>query len=519
MRRWFGEYLAWLRHSRPGQAEAARLNNHGTWHDVQVAALATALGRTALAKETLTTSRARLSRQFLPDGRQPEELRRTKSFDYSAYNLEGWAHLEQLAAGHGITLWNDGPARGLRYLEQHLADWPHPDTSPNRPASLKHLQELVGRSVPQTPPALNATKTTKAHPAWSDAGFESFAPGPHAVSGVREGWEVQKTGREAIQSRLIVTGIEDAARAHSGRRCVSLVIPKDTVGFEFVTLGQRVKVDAASDCEASLWVRWPDGPDTAPANASATSGHRSAIVSFWARHRDGTGDFAGRDEWLFDNQWHRLSFRFRATHPRQPTLLYVSLLPNQKPAATTVFVDDFELTESDGKAEAETRKGSVVLDADFSAQKAGAISPPWCFANIGGKGISGKVVESDGGRFVTLAMGAATSNYESAQLWQHVELRPGVRYEVSCRMRWDNFAPGAPAPIVNYGIYHEATRTWYGPVDQVLEKTGEWRTYRFAHIPPLPGPWKLYVQLNGWGNFANGVTVSFDQFQCTPRLP
>jgi hypothetical protein len=158
----------------------------------------------------------------------------------------------------------------------------------------------------------------------------------------------------------------------------------------------------------------------------------------------------------------------------------------------------------------------VALDADFSAQKAGAISPPWYFANIGGKGISGKVVESDGGRFVTLAMGAATSNYESAQLWQHVELRPGVRYEVSCRMRWDNFAPGAPAPIVNYGIYHELTRTWFGPVDQVLEKTGDWRTYRFAHLPPLPGPWKLHVQLNGWGNFGRSVTVSFDDFQCVP---
>jgi hypothetical protein len=285
-----------------------------------------------------------------------------------------------------------------------------------------------------------------------------------------------------------------------------------------------------------VWVRWPDGPDTAPANASATSGHRSAIVSFWARHRDGNGDFAGRDEWLFDNQWHRLTFRFRATEPDLPTLIYVSLLPNQKPAATTVLVDDFELSESDGKAEAETRKGSLALDADFSAQKAGAASPPWYFANIGGKGIRGEMVTE--GRLPSrpvivpdalpaagkpplhfrMAMDRGTSNYESAQLWQHIALREGARYEVSCRMRWDNFAPVAPAPIVNYGIYHEATRTWYGPVDQVLEKTGEWRTYRFAHVPPFPGAWKLYVQLNGWGNFANGVTVSFDDFVCKPSM-
>jgi hypothetical protein len=352
---------------------------------------------------------------------------------------------------------------------------------------------------------------------WQDPGFESIATGRLAATGKQPGgWEIQQIGRPAINERLRVECVKDASRAHAGAKCVELSIPKDTVGFEYVTLGQRVKLNAAKDYEATVWVRWPDGPENAPANASTTSGHRSAIVSFWARHRDGTGHFAGRDEWLFDNQWHRLSFRFRATDPDQPTLIYVSLLPNQKPAATTVLVDDFELMESDGKAESETRKGSVVLDADFSAQKAGAISPPWYFANIGGKGIRGEMVTAGKEVHFRMAMDRGTSNYESAQLWQHVELRPGVRYEVSCRMRWDNFAPGAPAPIVNYGIYHEPTRTWFGPVDQVLEKTGDWRTYRFAHLPPLPGPWKLYVQLNGWGNFGRSVTVSCDDFRGVP---
>jgi hypothetical protein len=350
---------------------------------------------------------------------------------------------------------------------------------------------------------------------WRDSGFEAFAKGPHAVSGAREGWEVQKTGRDAIQPKLIVTGIEDAAQAHAGRRCVSLAIPQDTVGFEFVTIGQRVKLDAASDYEASVWVRWPDGPDTAPANASANSGHRSAIISFWARHRDGTGDFAGRDEWIFDNQWHLLTFRFRATDPDQPTLIYVSLLPNQKPADTAVLVDDFALHATPAKAVADER-GPRVRDADFSAQKPGAVAPPWFFANMGGNGIRGEVVTAEGAKFFRLAMSKATSNFESAQLWQHVDLRPGARYEISARMRWDNFSHDAPAPIVNYGIYHESTRMWFGPVDQVLERTGDWREYRFAHIPPLPGPWKLYVQLNGWGNFGNGVTVSVSQLTCTP---
>jgi len=337
-------------------------------------------------------------------------------------------------------------------------------------------------------------------------------PGRLAPTGPTDGWQVQCTGREAIKPRLVVACVKQ--RGRPGSNCLSLSIPADTRGFEFVTVGQMLRLDAAKTYEASVWVRWPDGPDAPPANVSAASGHRSAIVFFWARHREGTGDFAGRDEWLFDNHWRRLTFRLRATDPAQRTLMYISLLPNQKPAPTTVLVDDFELTELSDSAEAESRTGELVVDAEVSRRSPGAVAPPWYFANIGGTGISGKVAGSGEHRFVTLAMNKATSNFESAQLWQHLDLRKGARYEVSCRMRWDNYSPAAPAPIVNYGIYHDDTRTWYGPVDQVLEQTGDWREYRFVHVPPFDGKWKLYVQINGWGNFGNGVTVSVDELSC-----
>ncbi len=136
---------------------------------------------------------------------------------------------------------------------------------------------------------------------------------------------------------------------------------------------------------------------------------------------------------------------------------------------------------------------------------------------MSGTNIVASVGGSDGQRWLTLQMPRGTSNFESAQLRQHLDLRRGVRYEIGCRMRWDNFAPDAPAPIVNYGIFHEASRTWYGPVDQVLEKNAGWNTYRFVHIPPVGGRWKLYVQVNGWGNFGRAVTVSLDDFKCATR--
>jgi len=362
-----------------------------------------------------------------------------------------------------------------------------------------------------------APETVGAPGLMRDPGFESVPAGPQAATGMREGWEVQRTGRDVILDRLLVACVADASRARSGRKCLSLSIPKDTVGFEFVTVGHRVRLAAGKEYEASVWVRWPAGPDAAPRGAAGTATGRSAIISFWARHREGTGHFAGRDVWLVDNRWRRLDFRFRPPDPDQRTLVYLSLLPNQTPADTTVLIDDFNLTEHPDAVAAEPRKGNIVRDSDFGGQRPGAVGPPWSFANMGGTRISGRVVEQAGGRVFIMAMGEATSNFESAQLWQHVDLREGARYEVSCRMRWDNFAPGAPAPIVNYGIYHEPSGTWYGPVDQVLEKTKDWKTYRFSHIPPFGGRWKLYVQLNGWGNFGKGVTVSLDDFTCVPK--
>lgn len=127
LRRWLSEYLKWLQHSRPGQAEAQRSNNHGTWYDVQIAALAKTLGLQEQLQETLARAQRRATDQFLPDGQQPHELRRTKSFAYSLYNLQAWLHLERIASGQQLSVWTDGPQAAWDYLQQHAASWPHPD--------------------------------------------------------------------------------------------------------------------------------------------------------------------------------------------------------------------------------------------------------------------------------------------------------------------------------------------------------------------------------------------------------
>jgi hypothetical protein len=145
---WMRAYLKWLTDSPYGQDEGKNGNNHETWYDVQVASLAFYTGQPDLARRTLDGSRSRIARQIEPDGRQPRELERTRSWDYSEFNLTAFFNLATLGERVGVDLWGyrtpDG--RSLRQAVDFMVPyasgerkWPDPQITDFRPGVIHRV--------------------------------------------------------------------------------------------------------------------------------------------------------------------------------------------------------------------------------------------------------------------------------------------------------------------------------------------------------------------------------------------
>jgi hypothetical protein len=135
VRRWFADYLTWMRTSPNGLDEGDEANNHGSCYVLQVASFAR-LGRESGVNDWC---RSRLKHlidgQIEADGRQLLELARTKPFGYCLFNLDVLAACAQLLSTPSENLWRYKNAKGgsleqaLAYMAPFIADksrWPHP---------------------------------------------------------------------------------------------------------------------------------------------------------------------------------------------------------------------------------------------------------------------------------------------------------------------------------------------------------------------------------------------------------
>lgn len=128
---WFKAYTQWLSTHPYGLAERDALNNHGTCWALQVAVFASFTGNAAL----VDFCRKRYMQVFIPNqmdlnGSFPLELKRTKPYGYSLFNLDIMATL-----AHVLQVWDwnmpdgRGIQKGIQFLLPYIQDksqWKYP---------------------------------------------------------------------------------------------------------------------------------------------------------------------------------------------------------------------------------------------------------------------------------------------------------------------------------------------------------------------------------------------------------
>ena len=134
VQQWFRDYQTWMLTSKNGRDEGSEKNNHSVAYWLQIAVFA----RFTEDPASMSEARRQFKENFVPkqmavDGSFPLELKRTKPYAYSIFQLDNMSAMCQVLSTPGENLWEftlpDG--RGMRraaaYLYPYLADkstWP-----------------------------------------------------------------------------------------------------------------------------------------------------------------------------------------------------------------------------------------------------------------------------------------------------------------------------------------------------------------------------------------------------------
>lgn len=133
-KKWFSEYLQWLNVHPYSKDEMNAKNNHATCWVMQVSSFAKLTGD----KKLLDFCRERYKKVLLPeqmaaDGSFPLELKRTKPYGYSIFNLDAMVMICQILSDEKNNLWSfqtsegKGIKKGIEFLYPFIAQkstWP-----------------------------------------------------------------------------------------------------------------------------------------------------------------------------------------------------------------------------------------------------------------------------------------------------------------------------------------------------------------------------------------------------------
>ena len=121
MKAWWTAYGNWMQTSPIGLEEKNAANNHGAVYDVQLAAVLVMAEKEDEARKVLGESLAnRLDAHITPEGKQPRELARTKSWSYSCFNLKNICKGAVMAQSLGIDLWSHAGEGGRGSLRKAM---------------------------------------------------------------------------------------------------------------------------------------------------------------------------------------------------------------------------------------------------------------------------------------------------------------------------------------------------------------------------------------------------------------
>ena len=173
IKQWFRDYVTWMTTSKNGTDEREARNNHGTCWVMQVAAFARLLDDEKL----LDYCRDRFKTVLVPnqiaaDGSFPEELRRTKPYGYSLFNLDAMTTLCQILSTPKDNLWifklsdGRGIARAMEYMYPYIKDkkaWAlKPDVMYYDEWPMRHSSLLFAGIALKKPEYIDTWKTLRA---------------------------------------------------------------------------------------------------------------------------------------------------------------------------------------------------------------------------------------------------------------------------------------------------------------------------------------------------------------------
>ena len=170
---WFADYLEWITTHQYGIEERDTKNNHATCWVMQAASFARLTGNADITQFAVDRFKhVLIPGQVAPDGSFPEELRRTKPYGYSLFNLDAMAAICQLLSTPQENLWKfemsdgRGMRKALEFMVPYIrnkSSWPHPaDVMYAKEWPMRHCALLFGGLAYDRSDLLDVWKTLPA---------------------------------------------------------------------------------------------------------------------------------------------------------------------------------------------------------------------------------------------------------------------------------------------------------------------------------------------------------------------